>query len=126
MPCPWYREGMCNSPILESPSNEPVIPLKCLGDESAYKSCRYYREEESTVRSYRPGFFGKPLLLIHSINNIPKSGCEFIIVEKHESGCYLVACKVISRYLTRYEVGLCETHWQDCPYRKIGHHTEAQ
>lgn len=125
MPCPWYREGVCTSPMLDSPSNEPVIPARCLGDENIYRTCRYYKEPGDTIKPYRPGFFGKPLLLIHSISRVPRSECDFFVVEKHESGCYLAACKVLGRYLTRYEVALCESHWDSCPYRRVGHRTES-
>ena len=119
MPCPWYRGGVCTSPLLESPSPDPVIPSICLSDDS-YVRCRYYVEPRGReVRGFS-GRFGKPLLLIHSISRLPRSNCEFFIVEKHESGAYLAACEVLRRYLTRYEVRLCEEYWRDCPYRRIG------
>ena len=66
------------------------------------------------------GRYGKPLLLIHSISYLPKSSCEYFVVERHESGTFLAACHVLNRYLTRYEAKLCETHWKECPYRKVG------
>ncbi len=123
MPCPWYKDGYCTSPALERPSQDPVIPSVCLGDEPVYRLCKFYREPTTLGRlpgRVYPSKFGKPLLLIHSLKEEPKSGCEFFVVEKHESGAYLAGCEVLGRYLTRYEVPLCEKSWQDCPYRKIG------
>ncbi len=123
MPCPWYRDGYCHSPALEEPSEDPVINAVCLGSEEVYKKCRLYREKGGGLKeavTRRSGRFGKPLLLIHSLKSKPDSGCEFFVIEEDESGAYLAACKVLNRYLTRYEVPLCEKYWKDCPYRKIG------
>jgi uncharacterized RmlC-like cupin family protein len=100
-----------------------VIPEKCLGDETVYKACKYYREPTSlslTQGKLYQSRFGRPLLLIHSLTIKPNSPCEFFVVEKHESGVYLAGCEVLGRYLTRYEVPLCEKHWDECPYRRVG------
>ena len=129
MPCPWFKDGFCTSPALERPSTDPVIPQKCLGDETVYRACKYYREPTSiSLKAAQPYIskFGKPLLLIHSLSKKPSSGCKFFIVEKHESGAYLAACDVLGRYLTRYEVPLCERHWENCPYRRVGLVLEEQ
>ncbi len=122
MPCPWYKDGFCHSPALEAPSEDPVVNAICLGSEAVYKKCRLYREPGAPTQQVRQrsGRFGKPLMLIHPLNRQPSSQCEFFVVEVDESGSYLGACKVLGRYLTRYEVPLCEKYWQDCPYRKIG------
>ncbi len=121
MPCPWYKDGYCTSPALEHPSKDPVIQDKCLGDELLYKTCKYYREPAARkAGGSLIAKFGRPLLLIHSISVKPSSGCEFFKVEKHETGSYLAACEVLGRYLTRYEVSLCEKKWVECPYRKVG------
>lgn len=91
-----------------------------------YKKCPFYRERAEVKRGKegvrrRSGKYGRPLLLVHSLQKKrPKSGCEFFVVEEDESGAYLAACDVLGRYLTRYEVPLCENHWRECPYRKIG------
>lgn len=117
VPCPWYRNGLCTSPLLESPSADPVIPQKCLSEVS-YRDCKYYKEtgkEEVTTLG-----FGKPLLLIHSLSKKPQCNCEFLVIIQHESGAYIAGCKVLCRYLTRYEVKLCEKKWQECPFRKVG------
>ena len=119
MTCPWFKAGMCTSPLLGEPSRDVVDYSTCLGDESVYKGCRFYTES-SPRRRERVGPMGKPLLLVHSLSTKPKSGCEFFFVEEHESGSYLAGCEVLGRYLTRYDVKLCEKHWIDCPYRKIG------
>jgi len=120
LPCPWYKDGLCTSPALDEPSKDPVIPSICLSNREVYSKCRYYREVSGREPREFSGKYGKPLLLIHSISRIPRSMCEYFVVEKHESGTYLAACHVLDRYLTRYEVHLCENHWKDCPYRKIG------
>ena len=124
MPCPWYRDGYCHSPALGEPSSDPVINAVCLGSEAVYKKCPFYRERAEVRREEgvrrRSGKYGRPLLLIHSLKKCPKSDCEFFVVEEDESGAYLAACNVLRRYLTRYEVPLCENHWKDCPYRRIG------
>ncbi len=122
MPCPWFKDGFCTSPALERPSTDPVISTKCTGDEVIYRACKYFREPSTSLTAGRtyPSKYGKPLLLIHSLTRKPSSNCEFFIIEKHESGAYLAACDVLGRYLTRYEVPLCEKHWDNCPYRRVG------
>ena len=89
-----------------------------------YKKCPFYRESTEKKKEgvmKRKSRYGRPLLLVHSLQKKrPKSECEFFVVVEDDSGAYLVACDVLERYLTRYEVPLCENHWKDCPYRKIG------
>ena len=124
MPCPWYKDGVCTSPALESPSPDPVIPAICLGDEEVYGKCRYFRKvSKQAAPTYKAS---KPLLLIHSLSKEPRSGCEFFTVERHESGSFLSVCRVLGRYLTRYEVKLCERYWRDCPFRKLGVRASAE
>ncbi len=116
VPCPWYKNGMCTSPLLDTPSADPVIPQRCLSDAS-YKDCKYFKDlSESNISPN----YGKPLLLIHSLSTQPRCSCEYFIYTQHESGTYVAACKVLRRYLTRYEVKLCEKKWRECPFRKIG------
>ncbi len=115
MPCPWYKNGMCTSPVFREPTPDPVVHTVCLGSESVYRGCRYFRERESDLSR-----FGKPLLLIHSLEGEMKSDCEFYVLGKHETGSYLAACEILGRLLTRYEVRLCVNYWRNCPYRKIG------
>ncbi|PUA32224.1 MAG: hypothetical protein B7O98_06020 [Zestosphaera tikiterensis] len=118
MPCPWYREGLCTSPKLESPSSDPVLPHICLGAEEAYIKCRYYSSGERIKPKPAVPMFGKPLTLLHAIKQKPSSDCEYFVVE-YVGEHYLAGCKVLRRYLTTYEVDLCSKYWRECPYRKI-------
>ncbi len=123
MPCPWYREGLCTSPKLENPSSDPVMPHRCLGAEEVYSKCRYYSTEEKVkLKPVTPtsaiSIFGKPLALLHAIRQKPSSECEYFEV-KDTGEHYLAGCKVLRRYLTIYEVDLCNKYWRECPYRRI-------
>jgi len=120
LPCPWYKEGVCTSPLLKEPSRDPVIPSICSSNREVYSRCRYYVEPTGKEPKEFSGKYGKPLLLIHSLNKPPRCLCEFFIIEKYEGNTYITACKVLNRYLTRYEVNLCSQYWSDCPYRKLG------
>ncbi|MGC8974773.1 MAG: hypothetical protein ACP5KB_01080 [Thermoprotei archaeon] len=120
MPCPWYKDGVCTSPKLEQPSSDPVT-MACAGGPRQYRECRYFMERAespqlagvtATVK------FGKALMMIHALNERPKSECEFFESEDHE-GYYLAGCAVLRRYLTKFEVPDCEKYWVNCPYRKV-------
>lgn len=120
MICPWYRDNMCTSPKLEQPSSDPIT-MACVGGPKQYKECRYFVEkvEDSRLTNVTASTkFGKALLMIHALNEKPKSECEFFESEDHE-GYFLAGCTVLRRYLTKFEVPDCEKYWVNCPYRKI-------
>jgi hypothetical protein len=124
MPCHWFKNGMCTSPLLETPSSDPVLIARCLGSSEVYGRCRYYTEPKGESLEMKRAIgvrkLGKPLLLIHSISEPLKSKCDFYSLIRHESGSYLASCSVLGRYLTRYEASLCVKGWEDCPFRKMG------
>jgi len=120
MPCPWFKDGLCTSPLLEEPSKDPVIPSICSSIKEVYSKCRYYVEPATKEPKEFSGKYGRPVLLIHSLTKPLRSNCEFFIIEKYEENVYIAACRVLNRYLTRYEVDTCIKHWKECPYRKLG------
>lgn len=120
MVCPWYRDGLCTSPKLEQPSSDPVT-MMCVGGPKQYRECRYFMERAESPHAASVAAtakFGKALLMIHALNDRPKSECVFFEPEDHE-GYFLAGCAVLRRYLTKFEVPECEKHWVGCPYRKI-------
>ncbi len=120
MGCPWYKDNMCTSPKLEQPSSDPVTMI-CTGGPRQYRECRYFVEKTETTQltsTVVTARFGKALLMIHAINEKPRSECEFFVSEDHE-GYYLAGCNVLRRYLTKFEVPDCEKYWVNCPYRRI-------
>ena len=126
MPCPWYQNGYCTSPVLGVPTDVVVSPDRCLSD-SAYRSCRFYVDphRERMVRSVRL-VKREPYLPISALPQEPKIGCEFAIVEK-KGDFYVVYCIARQTYLTRWDVELCEKFWQQCPIRamELGKSVEA-
>lgn len=117
--CPWYKEGYCLSPILDTPSMDVVNKVQCLGGRDVYSQCRYFREPQP-VREGGYDEFGKPFLMVHGLDKAPETYCEYIRVFRHEQGKYLVGCLVLKRFLGVHEIDLCERSWRDCPYRRIG------
>lgn len=116
--CPWFRDGACTSPALGGgPDNSVINVSVCLGGPEQYTRCKFYvappKDSSASLKRY-----GKPLMLINSLPKEPRSGCEFFRVIRHDSGVFLASCEVLGRYLTRYEVSLCEKYWRDCPFRR--------
>jgi len=126
--CPWYKHGLCTSPKLPEPTEVVTSPTRCLGDESAYKSCSFYVEpgsiEAGSKRREVRGIRGMPrpkvYAPIHAIPKHLKIGCPFAKIVETEDKVRAVYCEVLGRLLTRYEAELCASHWRDCPYREIG------
>ena len=132
MPCPWYKNGMCTSPKLHRPSSAVVNLERCMGGPEQYKTCSFYVEpggesEESNrstpaITSFTKSGLEKklkPYPPIHLLDHRPESGCQFLKVYEY-SGGFLAYCTILERLLTRSEVKLCESHWRQCPIRKIG------
>ncbi|MGC9114700.1 MAG: hypothetical protein ACP5HH_01655 [Fervidicoccaceae archaeon] len=116
MPCPFYRGGRCVSPILGSLSTEDLYERgKCDGD--GYKSCKYYREAIS-ISGDGILLDKKPDPLLNVLEKPPKEVCPLMRVAKAERG-YVAYCSVLDRFLTRYEVSLCEQGYHRCPLKKI-------
>lgn len=122
MPCPWYKNGLCTSPILERPSSDITLPSRCAGGPETYVSCRFYKDiEESKVENRHViRDYGKPILIIHGLSKSMKSDCPFFKLLAHESGAYLAVCEVLKRFLNVYEVSICANYWNDCPLKRLG------
>ncbi len=117
--CPWYKDGYCRSPLLDSPSADVVNKVQCLGGREVYAQCRHYREPQ-VAREGGYEEFGKPFLMVHGLDAQPKVYCEFARVYRHEQGKYIVGCLVLGRFLGAHEVDLCSAYWKQCPYRSMG------
>ncbi len=135
MPCPWYKNGMCTSPKLVSPTSSVVSVERCLGGPEQYKTCNFYVEpggeqQEQRARSDVPSiteFSGrrtsldkklKPYPPIHLLDQRPLAECPYMKVYEY-SGGYLAYCVALERLLTRSEVEVCEKYWRTCPMRKL-------
>lgn len=112
---------MCTSPLLDSPSVDVTLLSRCLSNVE-YSTCKFYKEVDQVKTSYEVASreYGKPILLIHALSKPIRSECKFYKLMSHESGSYLAACEVLRRYLNIYEVNLCASHWNDCPFRRLG------
>ena len=92
---------------------------RCLSD-TEYRSCRFYEEVSKPIgapvhkRLELSGLY----LPIHGLTHIVRCDCPHFTVDRHESGLYVAYCRVLNRFLTKYEVQLCRDHWKRCPYRK--------
>jgi len=121
LPCPWYRDGMCTSPALETATDLVVSPQRCLSDDQ-YRSCAYYVDPAKLQeqRKKKPEYVRtKPCIVISGMTKEPKIGCEYAAVEKTEDGFFVVYCMVRGTYLTRWDVELCEKYWKECPFRHL-------
>lgn len=116
MPCPFFKNGRCRSPVLGSMSTEELYERgKCDGE--GYKSCKYYKEGMSA--SGDAAFLDKrPDPLLNLLEKAPKESCPFIKIYRAERG-YAAYCSTLDRFLTRYEVPLCEQAYERCPFKKI-------
>jgi len=123
MPCPWYRNGVCTSPKLSSPSSHVVVKSRCLGSEAEYKSCHFYVEPEkaqlgSGLEAHlKPASLKdlKPYPPIHLYSKRVESKCPFIKVYEYMGG-WVAECTVLRRLLTKSEIDKCNKYWQTCPF----------
>jgi hypothetical protein len=122
MPCPFFKNGLCTSPLLGEPRADVYRPGVCDGDKSMYSKCPYYTEKgletlqtftmDDVVRKLKPD----PLL--HYMRKRPVSSCKYMKVYEI-SGHYVAYCQLLGRLLTRYEAELCVTMPEGCPIRKL-------
>jgi len=116
MPCPFFKSGRCTSPVLGSLSTEDLYERgKCDGE--GYKSCPYYRDAIKMADS-GISFDKRPDPLLNIVDKPPKESCHLMKVVRAERG-YAAYCIALDRYLTRFEIHLCEQDYQRCPFRKI-------
>ncbi|ALU30420.1 hypothetical protein [Sulfolobus acidocaldarius] len=122
--CPYYKNGYCTSPILDSPTDSVTSSNRCMGN---FRSCRYYvaRDEDSEegLNKYviedsqieqEISFYNK----INILDTPLDSECKYFQLVRTEKG--LVAhCKVLGRVLTRSQAVLCNKEWEDCPFRNL-------
>ncbi len=126
MPCPFFKQGMCTSPLLGEPRSDVCIPGVCDGDYSRYSRCKFYTERAlSLTESEEARVREKPLPSIHYLYKKPECRCPYFRVLRM-SDYYLAECKVLDRLLTKYEVYTCIQHYNTCPLRKIAMKIEAQ
>ncbi|MEM3638956.1 MAG: hypothetical protein QXL07_00125 [Fervidicoccaceae archaeon] len=103
---------MCTSPALGSLGADMYERGKCDGE--GYKTCRFYKAagpQEAIISK-------KPDLMLNMLERQPKSSCPLMKVLKAERG-YSAYCDGLDRFLTKFEVVLCEQESQRCPLRKI-------
>ncbi len=120
--CPFYKNGYCISPMLDSPSDIVVSANRCF---KTYKTCRYYvdqGEEKQGLENFQQyekidqdiKFYPKISLIQEKID----SGCEFFQLMKTENG-FIASCKILNRIITESQAQLCSKYWQTCPLRRI-------
>ncbi|MCI4396387.1 MAG: hypothetical protein JHC28_02375 [Thermoprotei archaeon] len=124
--CPYYKNGFCVSPLLNSPSDYVVNPSRCLGN---YTTCRYYPPDENASGSgggggltkYTDKEVEKEVTYYPNVNLLDgpiESGCEFFYLVRTSKG--LVArCEVQNRVITRSQAQLCSRLFEKCPFRSL-------
>lgn len=125
MPCPWYQYGVCTSPKLPEPTDSVVTVDRC-SSEDVYMNCAYYvatiefqktskktliKKDRDKIRIYIP---------IHALPSHLDCQCIACKTNVTESGIRIAYCNILDRYLTKYEVYLCNKYWKECPYRSLG------
>jgi hypothetical protein len=121
MPCPWYQYGLCTSPKLPEPTDAVVAVDRC-NSEDLFVNCIYYEETaKSTGRrtSSTRREKTKLYLPIHAIPPQLECSCPECEASTTENSFKVVYCKILDRYLTRYEVYTCSRYWRECPYRYL-------
>ncbi len=131
MPCPWYKNGMCNSPKLKKPDSN-VTGSHCLSDFE-FRTCQFYEEPKEERKegllAFQPSkdekkdtFEGKyrPYKPIHAMFEEPVSNCPYFKTMRGSDGKWYAVCRVLDRLLTISEVKLCNAHWKTCPLYKNG------
>lgn len=119
MPCPWYQYGLCTSPKLSEPTDVVVAADRC-NSEDIYVNCVYYigetpkgsAKKSSSTRKNKVKLY----LPIHAIPPQVECLCPECEISTSENGVKIAYCKILDRYLTRYEVYICSKHWKECPY----------
>lgn len=123
MPCPWYRYGMCTSPKLPEPTGDVVAVDRCNSDD-LYANCIYFVQEASA----RPTQFKRAIVRrektkvyapIHALPPQLECQCPECEISSTENGIRVAYCKILDRYLTKYEAYECSRYWKDCPYRYL-------
>jgi len=120
MTCPFYKQGLCTSPLLGEPRSDVYRPGVCDGDAAKYTRCPYYStagKEGLEYFSEKTSTSEKPVPLLHYLRKIPSSSCQFFNVKEYNRN-YIASCGVLMRLLTRFEVELCEVHPETCPLRR--------
>lgn len=119
--CPYYKNGFCVSPLLDSPSDLVVSPDRCF---SLYKTCRYFvdkGEEEEGLAKFEKMKVEQEIKFYPKVNLIQEkldSGCEFFQLMKIDNN-FVALCKVLNRIITESQAKLCSLYWEKCPLRKI-------
>lgn len=121
--CPYYKNGLCISPKLNTPTDAVTSPSRCY-DENMYKTCKYYEEkdqketEEKGLTKYIPktsilNFYPAVNLLDEAI----QPQCEYFRLYQFEKR-YVARCEILDRILTKGQVNLCLKYANKCPFRK--------
>jgi len=128
MPCPYFKNKMCTSPLLPEPTDAIIVPSRCLSDDK-YRTCKFYvesgkSEKQSTLivstLSDEQLKELKPYPPIHYLENPLNSECPHYKLLSY-GGYYLAYCNVLGRILTRHEALLCSKYWETCPIAKLGY-----
>lgn len=120
MPCPWYQYGMCTSPRLSEPTDTVVTVDRCNSD-FVYVNCAYYVGELQKATTRRVSTKKDKTKIYTPIHALPphlECQCPECVVTD-DNGIKVAYCRILDRYLTRYEVYICSRHWKECPYRHL-------
>lgn len=111
-----------------------VIEERCLSD-SEYKTCRFYVTEglpEETAlgieiererrRAPERDIRLKPYMPIHGVGADIEIGCPEAVIEEvpEHPNIVTVFCRVLGRFINKYELELCVRYWKECPYKRYG------
>lgn len=121
MPCPWYQYGICTSPKLSEPTDVVIAVDRCNSGD-IYVNCMYYVAETQKIGFKRTQSVKKDKVKVYTpIHAIPPHiECQcpsYETINISENSIRLAYCKILDRYLTKYEAYQCSRYWKDCPYK---------
>jgi len=119
--CLYYRDGLCFSPRLDTPTDSVTLAKRCLTEQ--HKTCSFYIEKEEQqekkgVEKYTPE--KQEILIYAPVNVIERpelSECDYFVMMETDKGT-VAKCKIMGRILTKSQAKNCVAYWNTCPIRK--------
>jgi len=119
--CPYFKNGVCVSPILGKPTDYVTNKARCLGN---YTTCNYYPMNNNTSSDNKGLMKFVEKEIEKEVNYYPavnlldspiESGCEFFYLVRTSKG--LVArCVIQNRIITKSQALLCSKYHNTCPF----------
>lgn len=111
--CPYYKQGLCHSPLLPKPEDYVTDASKCIGN---FYTCRYYPKDD--LNPEQGDSTEKVDVNIYPIVNVLEdtieSGCPNFKLSRTSKGVVAI-CSIMGRVMTRSQAKLCSERWASCP-----------